>query len=55
MRNILQESGKIAVGVAVGTLIYSRFLDPIGEFDFSRAVFVGLFVGVIFAVWPRKK
>lgn len=47
-----------AFGSAVGTLLYTRFLNDAHQLDWSRAVFVGLFVGlgsvILSMVRPRK-
>jgi hypothetical protein len=47
-----------AFGTAVGTLLYTRFLSSTHQFDWGRAVFVGIFVGLasaIFAAFSSKK
>jgi hypothetical protein len=49
----------ISFGAAAGTLLYTRFLSGTHQFDWGRAVFVGLFVGlgcaVFAAVRPKKR
>jgi hypothetical protein len=44
-----------ACGVAAGTLIYTRFISSTHEFEWGRAIFVGLVSAVVSAVWPAKK
>lgn len=44
-----------AVGTALGVVLYSRFLGATGEIDWQRALFVGAFIGLATALWPRKK
>ena len=46
------------VGTAVGTLLYTRYLSDAAQFDWHRALFVGLFVGLTMAglsLLVRKK
>jgi len=44
-------------GAAVGTLIYTRFLDDGHIFDWYRAAFVGIVAGLFVCVvaWVQKK
>jgi hypothetical protein len=44
-----------AFGVALGTLIYTRWLDSAHVFDWGRAIFVGVVCGIGAAVWPDKR
>ena len=37
------------IGMAVGTLLYTRFVSDAAESDWHRALFVGLFVGLAMA------
>jgi hypothetical protein len=55
MKRSLPKSLYIGLGVATGTLIYTGLLSSAHEFDFSRAIFIGLFCGVGAAIWPQKK
>ncbi|MFA9274125.1 MAG: hypothetical protein ACEQSE_04555 [Candidatus Aquirickettsiella gammari] len=50
----LASAFSIGVGTAIGILLYSRFLSASHEFDWHRAIFVGVFCGVGAAIWPRK-
>ena len=47
-----------AFSAAIGLLIYTRFLSETHQFDWERAVFVPVFVGLVrvafAAVWPKK-
>ena len=43
-----------AFGVALGTLIYTRWLSSAHAFDWGRAIFVGIVCGIVAAVWPDK-
>jgi hypothetical protein len=47
-----------AFGSAVGTLLYTRFLSDAHQFDWRRAIVVGLFVGlgsvILSMLRPRK-
>jgi hypothetical protein len=47
-----------ASGAAVGLLLYTRFLSETHQFDWERAVFIPLFVGLArsapAAVWRKK-
>jgi hypothetical protein len=47
-----------ALGMAIGTLIYTRFLSEAHQLDWGRAVFVGVFAGLGRAIyslaWRRK-
>ena len=45
----------VGLGVATGTLIYTRFLGAAHEFDWGRAAFVGIFCATIAFIWPSKK
>lgn len=42
-------------GTAVGTLLYTNFMSQAQEPDWGRAAFVGVFCGIIAALWPNKK
>jgi hypothetical protein len=44
-----------ACGVAAGTLIYTRFIGSGHEFEWGRAIFVGLVAGAVALLWPAKK
>lgn len=44
-----------ACGVAIGTLIYTRFMSSTHEFDWTRAIFIGLLTCLFSAIWSRKK
>ena len=55
MKKTLLNSALVATSFAAGTLIYTGFLSPAREFDFTRAVFVGVFVGAFSAIFSRKK
>jgi len=47
-----------ALGMATGTLLYTRFLGDAHQLDWGRAALIGIFVGlagIIYAlVWPQK-
>lgn len=43
-----------ALGTALGTALYTKFMSSTGEIDWPRALFVGAFVGLVSALWPRK-
>ena len=46
------------IGTAVGTLLYTRLVSDAADFDWHRALFVGLFVGMTMAglsLLTRKK
>ena len=43
-----------ASGVALGTLIYTRWIGSAHVFDWERAIFVGVVCGIVAAVWPGK-
>ncbi|MCX7289671.1 hypothetical protein [Janthinobacterium sp.] len=45
----------VGLGVATGTLLYTRFLGADHEFDWGRAAFVGIFCATIAFIWPSKK
>lgn len=48
----------LGFGTAVGTLLFTRFLGDAHQFDWGRALFVGLFVGLAGAglsLLTRKK
>ena len=45
----------VGLGVATGTLLYTRFLGEAHEFDWGRAAFVGIFCATIAFIWPSKK
>ena len=48
----------LGLGTAVGTLLFTGFLSDAHQFDWSRALFVGLFVGLAGAglsLLTRKK
>jgi len=55
MRQII----KFGVGNAIGTLIYTRFFSDALQFDWDRAIFVGLFMALGFAiyshVWQKER
>lgn len=51
----IQHGISTAFGTALGVVLYSKFLSTTGEIDWSRALFVGAFVGLATALWPRKK
>lgn len=55
MKKFLPRSIAIGAGVATGTLIYTGFLASAHEFAWGRAFFVGVFCGLVVAVWPRRK
>lgn len=46
-----------SLGVAVGTLIYTRFRDNAHAYDWYRAAFCGVVTGVLMCVvaWSHKK
>jgi hypothetical protein len=44
---------KFGVGNAIGTLLYTRFLNETLQFDWSRAIFVGLFTALGIAIHSR--
>jgi len=44
---------KFGVGNAIGTLLYTRFLSEALRFDWSRAIFVGLFTALGMAIHSR--
>lgn len=47
-----------ALGMAIGTLLYTRLLGEAHQLDWGRAAFVGIFVGlagtIYVLVWPQK-
>jgi hypothetical protein len=43
-----------AVGIALGTLIYTRWISSAHAFDWGRAIFVGVVCGIAAVVWPDK-
>lgn len=47
-----------ALGMAIGTLLYTRFLSDALQFDWGRAAFVGLFAAlggaICSRVWQKK-
>lgn len=43
-----------ASGVAIGTLLYTRFVSAEQEFDFARAVFVGVVGSLLSLLWQKK-
>jgi hypothetical protein len=48
----------LGLGTAVGTLLFAGFLSDAHQFDWGRALFVGLFVGLAGAglsMLTRKK
>ncbi|QKY09481.1 hypothetical protein [Janthinobacterium lividum] len=45
----------VGLGVATGTLLYTRFLGEDHEFDWGRAAFVGIFCATIAFIWPSEK
>ena len=45
----------MALGGATGTLIYTGWISSVQEFDWGRAVFVGIAVGFAAMFWPQKK
>lgn len=55
MKKKLPQVVSIGLGVATGTLLYTRFLGVAHEFDWGRAVFVGIFCAAIAFIWPPKK
>lgn len=44
-----------AFGVALGTLIYTRWLSSAHAFEWERAIFLGVVGGIVAAVWPDKR
>jgi hypothetical protein len=44
-----------ACGVALGTLIYTRWIGSAHAFDWGRAIFVGIVCGIVAVAWPDKK
>ena len=51
----LSRSLIIGTGLAVGVLLYTRYFVAPHEFDWWRALFVGLFSGTAIALWSRKR
>ena len=44
--NVMKYFVGLGLGTAVGTLLFTGLLSAAHEFDWGRAVFVGLFVGL---------
>jgi hypothetical protein len=45
----------VGLGVATGTLLYTRLLGAAHDLDWGRAAFVGIFCATIAFIWPSKK
>ena len=55
MKKKIPQFVSVGLGVATGTLLYTRFLGAAHEFDWGRAAFVGIFCATITFIWPSKK
>lgn len=55
MKKVFPQFVSVGLGVATGTLLYTRFLGEAHEFDWGRAAFVGIFCATIAFIWPSKK
>jgi hypothetical protein len=44
---------RFGIGNAIGTLLYTRFLSDALQFDWGRAIFVGLFTALGIAIYSR--
>lgn len=52
-KKLMKRIVKFGVGNAIGTLLYTRFLSEALQFDWSRAIFVGLFTALGIAIHSR--
>lgn len=45
----------IGLGTAAGTLLYTRFLAAEHQFDWGRAIVIGLVCALGNYIWPTRK